>query len=79
MEGKRKKFSYLDMSDRNLRLLLDSAGKALSAIYNNKRYECRDMEGGGAGIRISVDTEAKENNEVKKLIVDFEKQQFTLE
>lgn len=77
MEVKRKKGYALDLSNADLDLVLRAAGNALAVIYSGK-FQYRDTEGGGAGIKVFTNRETPEVP-MKKLIVDFEKREFSFE
>ena len=77
MEVKKKRGYALDLSNSDLDLVLRAAGNALSVIYGGK-FQYRDTEGGGAGIKVFTNRETPEVP-MKKLIVDFEKRAFSFE
>lgn len=76
---------HLDMKDERVDLVLHAAAKALSEIYAGS-YECKDLEDGWSGIRVFIDEgqvekigPGRRRAAIKKLIVDFEKQEFSFE
>ena len=77
---------YLDRKDEHVDLLLHAAAKALSEIYEGS-YEFNNREDGWVGIRVylnpgqaeKVAGPERKGKAIKKLIVDFEKQEFGFE
>jgi len=77
---------HLCMKDEHVDLVLHAAAKALSEFYEGS-YEYKNLDDGWVGIRVFLNPDPVEKiagperrgHAIKKLIVDFEKQEFSFE
>jgi len=77
---------HLDRKDDHVDLVLRAAAKALSEIYQGG-YDVKDLEDGFVGIRVhlgmgqveKIAGYCRQGKKIKRLIVDFEKDQFHME
>jgi hypothetical protein len=76
---KKNKHQFLDMNDEDLSLILSAGGVALSKMNGDVAFQCRDMEGGGAGLRVLVEKKSKKQQGIRRLVIDFASHKFQIE